>query len=381
MRAHAAPVPRAVVALLLFMAGAFALAAVLCWWLMWFGLLPDARRTQTLLAALAVLLAAAAIVAARLRRLHAWLAHEWVPNVLLVCAFSVVPIVVLEIMLAPFFRPAYPKTTIFVRDDDLGWRHRPGAVDAWLGKAIRINAKGWRGPEIPYERTLGTVRILFLGDSVTFGDRLENDDDTLPAQIGAALSIRLGRHVETINTGVSGYSPWQEAKVLKNEGLKYAPDLVVLTFVLNDVTERFGLRQFGGTGDGFQLTYACANYIDKWFDKSNIARGIKAFVARQQFGPDTRAGARAMEQLSVKTLVDFPQREDVQRAWRMTFAEVDEIVTLCRTHGLPLVILVSPFAFQLENEGLDAPQREMARYAKRQQVEHLSLLEPLAAHM
>lgn len=389
--AHAAPMPRVAVALLLLVAAAFALAAVLCSWriaAVWFEHLPDApsfpadlSRTRNLLAALAVLLAVAAVAAAKLWRLHAWLADERVQNALLVGAFGIAPIVVLEIMLAPFFRPTFPKTTIFVRDAELGWRHRPGAADAWLGKTVRINAKGLRGPDLPYARSPGASRILFLGDSVTFGDRLGDDGDTLPARIGAALSARIGRPVEAINAGVSGYSPWQEARFLKNEGRKYAPDLVVLTFVLNDVTEKFGLRQFGGTGEGFQLAYTHPTYVDKWLDKSNIYRGIRAFVARQQFGPDTRAGARAAEQLTVKALVDFPQREDVQRAWNITFSELDEIVTLCRARGLPLAILVSPFAFQLENERLDAPQQEMIRYAERQQVKHLSLLEPLADHM
>ena len=50
---------------------------------------------------------------------------------MLVLAFGVAPLVLLEITLAPYTRPSVPKTTIFVRDDDLDWRHRSGAEDVW----------------------------------------------------------------------------------------------------------------------------------------------------------------------------------------------------------------------------------------------------------
>lgn len=383
--------PRVAVALLLVVAGAFAVAAVLCSWRVaaaLFGPLPDGPSfpqdlwdTRNRLAVAALLLIGAALAAARVRRLHGFLGRERVQNAMLVLAFGVAPLVVLEIMLAPFFRPVIPKTTIFVRDPDLGWRHRPGAEDVWGEKVVRINSKGLRGPEISYERTPGSIRILFLGDSVTFGDRLANDNHTLPARMAGALSERIRRPVEAINAGVSGYSPWQEAKFLRSEGFRYSPDLVVVTFVLNDVTEKFELVRFGGAGEGWQLSHTYASRIDKWLDKSNIARGVQALAARLRFGPDTKAGAQKVEQLTVRTLVDFPQREDVRRAWGITFAELDEIVGLCRERGVPLVILVSPFAFQLEREGLDAPQRQMARYAEERRVPLFDLLGPLMDHM
>lgn len=60
--------------------------------------------------------------------------------------------------------------------------------------------------------------------------------------------------VETINASVSGYSPWQQAIYLQNEGLRYAPDVVVVAFVLNDATEKFELLRFGGAWEGWQLS-------------------------------------------------------------------------------------------------------------------------------
>ena len=48
------------------------------------------------------------------------------------------------------------------------WELRPGAeVDGCPGE--RINRAGYRGPERPRARRPGTLRILALGDSSTFG--------------------------------------------------------------------------------------------------------------------------------------------------------------------------------------------------------------------
>lgn len=387
--------PRVAIALFLVVAGAFAVAAGLCSWRLLsilIGPLPSAPsffhdlvEARTRLAGAAFLLIGAAVAAASVRRLHGFLGRQSVQNAMLVVAFGVAPLVLLEIALTPFSRPAHQKTTIFVRDSDLGWRLRPGADDMWLGQPVRINSKGLRGPEISYERTPGSIRILFLGDSVTFGDRLGNYDDTLPARIGGALAERSGRPVEAINAGISGYSPWQEARLLRSEGFRYAPDLIVVTFVLNDVTEKFELVRFGGTGQGWQLSHTYTSRMEKWLAKSSIASAVQMLAARLRFGSDTKAGAQAIEQLTVRSLVDAPQREDVKRAWDITFAELDEIIELCRERRVPLVFLVSPFTFQLqlplEYEGRDAPQRQMARYAEERHVMLLDLLGPLTDHM
>lgn len=379
---------RIAVALFVLVAVAFAVAAIFCSWrvvIPLFGTLPsapnDLSEARQRLAVITVLLMGTAIAVAKIRQLHGFFGREGVQRVLLVLAFGIAPLLLLEIALRPFLPPTVPKTTIFERDPDLGWRHRPGAEDMWDGQLVRINAKGLRGPDIPYERRPGSTRILFVGDSVTFGDGLANYDETLPARIGAAVARRSGRTVEAINSGVSGYSPWQEARFLRNEGFRYSPDLVVVTFVLNDVTEKFELMRFGGSGEGWQLSHAFTSGVEKWLYKSNIVRGVQLLAARLRFGADTKAGARAAEQLTVRSLVDAPLRDDVKRAWSATFTELDEIVELCRQRQTPLVILVSPFAFQLEKEGSDAPQLQMVRYAQERGVALLDLLGPLADDM
>ena len=68
--------------------------------------------------------------------------------------------------------PAVP-SVIGRRDDQLGWALIPNAVgeSTRTGYKIeyRINSKGLRDAETPYDKSPGTYRIVLLGDSRTFG--------------------------------------------------------------------------------------------------------------------------------------------------------------------------------------------------------------------
>ena len=85
---------------------------------------------------------------------------------------------------------------------------------------------------------------------MTFGYRLKSYKQTFPYLIENLLEDKSVYEVETINSGVGSYSPWQEYTFFSTEGIKYEPDLVVVSFVLNDVTEKLGLKMFGGEGEG-----------------------------------------------------------------------------------------------------------------------------------
>lgn len=125
-----------------------------------------------------------------------------------------------------------PDRACAVHDPDLGWRNMPGAVARVkaprFSYRLRINSKGLRDVEHPYEKEPGTFRIALLGDSIAWGWGV--DDGRCFADL---IEPRLG--VEVINLGVPGYSTDQQLLTLERDGLRYEPDLVLLCFVLNDV--------------------------------------------------------------------------------------------------------------------------------------------------
>jgi lysophospholipase L1-like esterase len=101
-----------------------------------------------------------------------------------------------------------------------------------MGVDVKINSKGLRDHEIPYERTALAPRIMMLGDSFTEGWGVPFDQ-TFSKRVEALFAAR-GRAVEAINTGVGNYNTIMEVEYFLEEGYKYRPDIVVLNFIPND---------------------------------------------------------------------------------------------------------------------------------------------------
>src|SRR6185436_1549145 len=94
-------------------------------------------------------------------------------------------------------------------DNRLAWGFRPvpsQTQSRWLGARVHVNALGVRGPEVAATRPPGTTRLLFLGDSVTWGGTYV-DDDALFAAVAARRLSKGGRSVEWLDAGVNGWGP------------------------------------------------------------------------------------------------------------------------------------------------------------------------------
>lgn len=110
-------------------------------------------------------------------------------------------------------------------DDIYGWSLVPGAraVSKATGRPVHydINSKGLRGPEVAFDKPEYMYRVLFLGDSHTFGFGVPESQH---------FSTLIGGYfpgVEVINMGVSGYGIDQELLRLTREGFQYHPNLVI----------------------------------------------------------------------------------------------------------------------------------------------------------
>ena len=308
-----------------------------------------------------------------------------VEKCLLAFLIVAVPVVWLEVALRPFLPDHEKTTTLFVKDDRLGWKLRPGAVDRWGDVDVSINQRGFRGPVVPYEKKPGVARVVYLGDSVTFGYRVARWEDTYPFVLGDRLATRDSLAVETVNLAVEGYSQWQQAIVLADEGDRYQPDLVVVGFVLNDVTEMFYLARFGGPDEGYQLRHSYTSRWDRLLSKSalvyQIQNVVREFKAKRKLGQDLRLGAIRQQALDVETLIQHPDQANVKTAWDIALADLQGIVDHCAARDVPVLVVVFPFAVQLSDpEGSSAPQRVLVSYAHARGFETLDLLPPLVAY-
>jgi hypothetical protein len=75
----------------------------------------------------------------------------------------------------------------------------------------------------------GTTRIVLLGDSFAFGEEVA-DHETFASRLEELLP-----RVEVLNLGTHGYGHDQMLISLREEGLRYHPDIVIVGFVQDDM--------------------------------------------------------------------------------------------------------------------------------------------------
>lgn len=140
---------------------------------------------------------------------------------------------------------------IFAGDPLLFWRLRPNLRGVlWDYTVVSTNVAGLRadGPLLPKKK--GSVRILCLGDSVTFGFRVplafpnapgnyDHKERPYPALLGQRLrDANPGRAIDVVNMAVPGYSSHQALAWLRRDVERLAPDLVTICLGWNDVSPR-----------------------------------------------------------------------------------------------------------------------------------------------
>src|SRR5262245_31448754 len=104
------------------------------------------------------------------------------------------------------------------------------------------NNHGWRDLDRTFSNPDGKYRILVLGDSVTFGPVVP--DDKTYTRILANKLQAAGYNAEVINISEGGWGTDQELEALAQEGVKYKPNLIVLQFDTNDLSDNvFYLRE------------------------------------------------------------------------------------------------------------------------------------------
>jgi hypothetical protein len=119
-----------------------------------------------------------------------------------------------------------------------GWTLEPGGAALWATRdrsaLVEINEMGLRDRPHAHAADPGVFRIVVLGDS--FMEAYQVDlEESLPHRLQESLA---SRHVEVINLGVGGYGTAQQYLYLRDEGLRYAPQLVLLAFFgSNDIKD------------------------------------------------------------------------------------------------------------------------------------------------
>ena len=99
---------------------------------------------------------------------------------------------------------------------------------------IRINSLGFRGKDFTPRKPSGTVRIICLGESSTFGF-FDRDDYTYPSILQKILNEAAGiGRFEVINAGIPHVDSDNILAMFKGEILSYEPDIITIYAGFND---------------------------------------------------------------------------------------------------------------------------------------------------
>jgi lysophospholipase L1-like esterase len=112
----------------------------------------------------------------------------------------------------------------------IGHVHAPVAEAMLMGVRVKTNSDGLRDREYPVARN-SRNRIIFLGDSLTFGWGVEKSK-TFEEILESEMSR--GTPTEIINFGTGNYNTEQEVNLFLERGRKYRPDAVVMFYFIND---------------------------------------------------------------------------------------------------------------------------------------------------
>jgi len=94
-----------------------------------------------------------------------------------------------------------------------------------------INHYGMRSDELPPARQPGSLRLMFVGDSLTYGTTRVDQRKIFTELLHRQLPALLHRPIEVLNASASAWAPDNELAYLRSRGI-FQSDIVLL--VLND---------------------------------------------------------------------------------------------------------------------------------------------------
>lgn len=206
---------------------------------------------------------------------------------------------------------------------------KPDQQGVFKGRPVRVNHLGMRGAETTVVKPPGTVRIAGLGDSVMFGWGVGEGEPYLQL-VEKAINDEApqGTRYELLNFAVPGYNTVMEVATFEHKVLAFAPDLVVMHFIGNDLSLPHFLAPPAPPGRGFHSVL------------------LDTLRARFRDAPDPESAALEVPEL-VHAAAELPaamRGETINRyaAWTGR-GPYDRAMTrfaaLAREHGIPVLVM------------------------------------------
>lgn len=231
---------------------------------------------------------------------------------------------------------------------DIGHEHRPNSSGVFMGVPVAINSIGLRDREYG-PKASGTTRILMLGDSLTFGWGVREEDT--PSKL-LETSLNGGdsdRHYEVVNSGVGNYNTAMQVSYFFDKGRALEPDVVILNYFINDAESTPRRKTDGG-----------------WFREHSYAYvtilSAVDLIARQYFGKS-----------DWKAYYSKLYGEN-QPGWRDARAAIERLARHCEDSGIELVVVNYPELHELAPYPFEAVTEDVEQTASDADIHFLDLL-------
>ena len=166
--------------------------------------------------------------------------HKVRREIILVLSSILVSLITIEVAIRVFdplgisyFRESSRYQLDLIPDPILVFKHTPGLQRIYQRVSVSINELGLRDRDLEKKKK-GELRILLLGDSVTFGWGVPVET-TFGRKLETLLTAKLEHPVRTVNSGVGGYNTVQEQAFISTYIDVIEPDTVILLYVRNDI--------------------------------------------------------------------------------------------------------------------------------------------------
>ncbi|MCH7885305.1 MAG: SGNH/GDSL hydrolase family protein [Planctomycetes bacterium] len=233
----------------------------------------------------------------------------------------------------------------FIDDPYLAFRKKPNTFRTGTSKSrefdfsYRTNSAGFRDREHTLEKPAGVFRIVAVGDSFSWGAGAAFEETYL-VRLEALLNRRSHGHpeVEIIKAGQPRYFPEMERHLLEHYGMAYEPDLVLVTFLPNDVVDTVkgveALRPSRREGYLLSRRSQALGSTGIWlYLNSHTARVVLSALAT----------VIDRNRAPVLDIGDVSQ-EDIRAAWQTVFAEYNRMRKIAHEQQASFVVVSVPQA-------------------------------------
>lgn len=232
---------------------------------------------------------------------------------------------------------------------------------------VEYNSKGLNDYEYDYRKPDRSLRVLVFGDSFVEAIQVRREENFCKLMEHELNGGDSSKEYEVINMGVSGYSPILEYLYLKYEGMKYAPDMVVECFFVNDVYEDYiygKMARFDERGlpiavssGGFDKTKGLKGW--KRVERK-ISTSFKGIVNKSKFY--TFIKNRFYKLLTLLKMREMKESEnqfsilrdgttpDKSARWEETFRYIAAMKALSEKNGARFLMVVIPIEAQVSGD-------------------------------